>query len=166
LARANIPLFFTNHVYADMGGGPYAQDIQAGGKGAIYSSSQILTLSKAQDKDADGSVNGVVITVTNSKARLTKEKLKIKCLVRFDSGLDRYYWLTEIAEAAGIFKKVSTKYQLPDGKTYFGKTIKENPEKFFTEDVLKQIDEWTQKNFMYGGSGDETLINAAFDGEE
>lgn len=166
LGRSNVPLILTNHVYDDVGGGPYAQKVQSGGSGMVYAASSILTLSKAQDKDeSTGTIRGVILTVTNAKARLTKEKLKIKCLVRYDSGLDRYYWLTELAEAAGIFKKIANKYTLPDGKSYFGKTIRENPEKFFTQDILEQIDAWTQKNFTYGGEGDEADTAETSDGE-
>jgi len=157
LGRANIPLFLTNHVYDDVGGGPYAQPKISGGSGMQYAASSILTLSKAQHKDDEsGPVQGVILSVTNAKSRLTKEKLKVKCLVRYDSGLDRYYWLTELAEEAGIFKKMANKYTLPDGKSYFGKTIRNEPEKFFTQEVLEQIDTWTQKHFVYGGDNDET----------
>ena len=40
--------------------------------------------------------------------------------------------------------------ELPDGSKTFGKTINNNPEKFFTEDIMKQLDECAQKEFKYG----------------
>ena len=40
--------------------------------------------------------------------------------------------------------------QLPDGTKVFGKQINENPEKYFTKEILKQIDEYTQQKFTYG----------------
>jgi hypothetical protein len=60
----------------------------------------------------------------------------------------------ELAEKYGIFKKVSTRYQLPDGSSVFGKHIDEEPEKYYTEDVLKLIEQGVQKEFKYG-TGDE-----------
>ena len=50
----------------------------------------------------------------------------------------------------GIFKSVSTRIELPDGTKTFGKTINNDPEKFFTEEVMKQLDEVAQKEFKYG----------------
>lgn len=128
--------------------------------GAVYAASTELRLSKAKEKDADGTVSGVVITVTAHKSRLTRENTKIKCLVKYKGGLDRYYWLTEIAEAAGIFEKVSTKYKVPGyEKPQFGKTIKENPQKYFTKEILDQIEDYVQKNFKYMGTDGEVGID-------
>lgn len=156
LGRANIPLFVTNHVYDDVGGGPYAQKVQSGGSGLVYSSSTILTLTKAKDKDATtGVIKGVIITVTASKSRLTKENSKIKCLIRYDGGLDRYHGLLELAEEAGIFKKVSTRFELEDGTKIFGSQIMKTPEKYFTKDVLDRLDVYCQDKFCYGRDGGE-----------
>jgi hypothetical protein len=58
--------------------------------------------------------------------------------------------LLEISEEEGIFKKVSTRYEMPDGSKVFGKNINDEPEKYFTKEVLKQIDEATKKKFLYG----------------
>ena len=49
--------------------------------------------------------------------------------------------LLELGEEAGVFKKVSTRYEMPDGTKVFGKNINENPEKYFTKEVLEKIDE-------------------------
>ena len=68
----------------------------------------------------------------------------------YDKGLDRYYGLLELAIKYGIFKQISTRIELPDGKTQFGKTIINNPEEYFTEEVMKQIDDAAAKEFRYG----------------
>ena len=70
----------------------------------------------------------------------------------YDKGLDRYYGLLELAEAAGIFKKVSTRYELPDGSKQFGKTILNDPETYFTDDIMKSIEEQAIKEFKYGNN--------------
>ena len=59
----------------------------------------------------------------------------------YDKGLDKYYGLLDLADKYQVFKKVSTRYELPDGTKEFGKTIMNNPEKYFTEDVMAILDE-------------------------
>ena len=39
----------------------------------------------------------------------------------YTKGLDKHYGLLELAEEAGIFKKVSTRYELPSGAKLYGK---------------------------------------------
>ena len=39
----------------------------------------------------------------------------------------------------------------------FGKTINDNPEEYFTDEILKQLDEAAAKEFMYGQDGDEDV---------
>ena len=68
----------------------------------------------------------------------------------YDKGLDKYYGLLDLALKYGIFKNVSTRIELPDGSKTFGKTINNNPEKYFTEDIMKQLDEYAEKEFKYG----------------
>ena len=68
----------------------------------------------------------------------------------YDKGLDKYYGLLDLAEKYKVFKKVSTRYELPDGTKEFGKTIMNNPEKYFTEDVMTLLDEAAEKEYKYG----------------
>ena len=70
----------------------------------------------------------------------------------YDKGLDRHYGLLDLALKYGIFKSVSTRIELPDGSKTFGKTINNNPEKYFTEDIMQQLDTVATKEFSYGGS--------------
>ena len=43
---------------------------------------------------------------------------------------------------------------MDDGTKVFGKTINENPEKYFTKEVLDNIDEHTKRKFTYGQDED------------
>lgn len=136
------------------------REVEAGSK---YAASLTVNLTKAKEKDGD-EVVGSVITCTLIKSRLVKEQTRVKVLIRFNGGLDRYYGLVELAEKAGVFKKVSTKYELPDGKKYFEKTIMRNPSAFFTTEVLDAIDVYVQREFQYGGPSNSEPFNA--DNEE
>ena len=69
----------------------------------------------------------------------------------YKKGLDKYYGLVELAEKYDIFKKVSTRFETPQGKA-FEKTIVNDPEKYFTKDVMKKLEDAAQAEFHYGSS--------------
>lgn len=119
--------------------------------GLEYAASTIVFLSKKKDK-TDNEITGAIVTAVLKKARLTIENKKVETLLEYSEGLDPYYGLLELAEKFGIFKKVSTRYEMPDGSKVFESVILKNPEKYFTEDVLRQIDERCKGEFLYGKS--------------
>jgi RecA/RadA recombinase len=150
LGRANVALLVTNHVY-DVIGSYVPVKKMGGGSGLEYAASGIIFLGKKKDKDkSDNSVTGAIISAVLKKSRLTIENKKVETLLNYDTGLDPYYGLVDLAVKFGIFKKVSTKIQLPDGTTEFETKIENDPETYFTEAVLDQIDEACKKEFLYG----------------
>ena len=153
LAKVNVPLLVTNHVY-DVVGSYIPMKEMSGGSGLKYTASQIVFLGKKKEKDGQ-EVIGNIIKVNMMKSRFTKENKKIEVLLTYDKGLDRYYGLLQLAEKYNIIKKVSTRYEMPDGTKVFGKSINKEPEKYFTEDIMVQLEEAAQKEFMYGSP--ETL---------
>ena len=70
--------------------------------------------------------------------------------------MDRYYGLLDLALKHNIFKQVSTRIELPDGSKTFGKTINNDPTKYFTKEILKQLDEVCTKEFKYGETDNST----------
>lgn len=149
LAKANVPLLVTNHVYDVVGAYVPTKEI-SGGSGLKYAASSIAMLSKKKDRDDNKDVIGNIIKVSMFKSRFTKENKVVEVKLSFDKGLDRYYGLLELAEKYGIIKKVSTRYELPNGEKVFGKTIDANPEKYFTEEILRALDDAAKKEFQYG----------------
>ena len=154
LAKANVPLLVTNHVYDVVGAYVPTKEI-SGGSGLKYAASSICMLTKKKDKDGTDVV-GNIIKVRMHKSRFTKENKDVSVKLSYDSGLDRYYGLLDLAEKYDIIKKVSTRYELPDGSKVFGKAINEDPEKYFTDDVMAQLEVAAQKEFMYGQNEEET----------
>ncbi len=148
LAKVAVPLIVTNHVYAQIGAFYPTNEI-AGGSGLKYAASQIIMLSKKKDKDGT-EVIGNIIHCKMYKSRLTKENKMVDVRLSYSKGLDRYYGLLELAEKYNIIKKVSTRYELPDGTKVFGKTINEEPEKYFTKDLLDKIEVAASHEFKYG----------------
>ena len=148
LGKAKIPMLLTNHTYQVIGAYVPTKEL-GGGIGLKYAASTILTLSKSKDKTEDGVV-GNFIKCTNYKNRFVKENTQVETRLNYTTGLSRYYGLTDLALKYNIFKKVSTRIELPDGTKVFEKNIDEDPEKYFTKDILDKIDANVQKDFKYG----------------
>jgi RecA/RadA recombinase len=150
LGRAKVPMVITNHTY-DVVGAYMPMKEMGGGSGLKYAASSIIYLSRKKDKEGTEVVGNIIHCKTH-KSRLSKENMLVDVRLRYDKGLDRYYGLLDLATKHGIFKQVSTRIELPDGTKQYAKTIYNEPEKYFTDDILKQIDEVAQKEFSYGNA--------------
>ena len=147
LGKAKVPMVVTNHTYDSMG--LFSTKEMGGGSGLKYAASSIVFLSKKKEKDGT-EVIGNIVHCKNHKSRLTMENKMVDVRLTYDKGLDKYYGLLDLAIKYDIFKSVSTRIELPDVTKTFGKTINNEPEKYFTEDIMKQLDEAAQKEFKYG----------------
>ena len=154
LGRAKIPMVVTNHTYESMG--LFSTKEMGGGSGLKYAASSIIYLSKKKEKDGT-EVVGNIIHCKNHKSRLTKENKMVDVRLTYDKGLDRYYGLLELAEKYEVFKKVSTRYELPDGSKQFGKAILNDPETYFTEDIMHKLNLAAETEFKYGAGNDEAI---------
>ena len=148
LGQANIPMIVTNHTY-DVIGAYVPTKEMGGGSGLKYAASTIIYLSKKKEKDGKD-VIGNLIKAKTVKSRLSKENKDVTVRLFYDDrGLDRYYGLLDLGEEAGMWKNVAGRYEI-GGKKIYAKEIYKNPEKYFTEDVMKKLDETSQKLFSYG----------------
>ncbi len=165
LGKACIPMVITNHVY-DVIGSYVPIKKMNGGSGLDFAASQIGFLSKKKDSEKDESgkavTNGVIITVVLKKARHTIENKKVETYLNYRTGLDPYYGLLDLAVKFDIFKKVSTKIELPGGSTEFASRIEADPTKYFTDEILDKIDGACKDEFLYG----KTNASAAPTGPE
>ena len=148
LGRAKVPMVITNHTY-DVVGSMFPTKEMGGGSGLKYAASSIVYLSKKKEKDGT-EVVGNIIHCKNHKSRLTVENKMVDVRLMYERGLDRYYGLLDLALKHCVFKSVSTRIELPDGTKTFGKTINNDPEKFFTEEVMEKLNEIAGKEFLYG----------------
>jgi RecA/RadA recombinase len=151
LAKVKVPMLVTNHVY-DLVGSYVPTKELGGGTGLKYAASTIAMLSKRKEKDGTDII-GNIIRVKMYKSRLSKEHGQAEVLLTYEKGLDRYYGLLELAEKYNIIKKSSTRYELPDGSKVFGKEINRNPEKYFTEDIMKKLEQAAKTEYSYGVAG-------------
>ena len=149
LGQANVPLIVTNHTY-DVIGAYVPTKEMGGGSGLKYAASTIIYLSKGKEKDGT-EVIGNIIKAKTVKSRLSRENRQVSIRLYYDErGLDRYYGLLDLAEKHGVIKKVANRYEI-DGKKIYAKEIYNNPEKYFTPDLMQALDEVSVKEFTYGG---------------
>ena len=122
-----------------------------GGTGLKYAASTIIMLTKSKERDSNKDVVGNIIKCEAKKSRLTQEGSKVATRLFFDErGLDKYYGLLELGEQYGIFQRVGNRIKVGESSVY-PKSILANPEKYFTEEVMQQLEEAAKKEFSYGG---------------
>ena len=148
LGQANIPMIVTNHTY-DVIGSYVPTKEMGGGSGLKYAASTIIYLSKKKEKDGTEIV-GNIIKAKTAKSRLSKENKDVEVRLYYDErGLDRYYGLLELGEIGGLWKNVAGRYEI-DGKKVYAKQVYKEPEKYFTYEVMQQLDEIANSEFSYG----------------
>ena len=153
LGKAKVPMVVTNHTYDSMGS-MFPTKEMGGGSGLKYAASSIIFLSKKKEKDGT-EVVGNIVHCKNHKSRLTIENKMVDVRLTYDKGLDKYYGLLELAEKYDVFKKVSTRYEMPDGTKQYGKAILNDPEKYFTKDIMDKLEVASDKEFKYGNYQDD-----------
>lgn len=146
LAKDHVPLLFTNHTYQGMG--MFSTKQMSGGSGPLYCASQIIFLTKAKISEGKEKI-GNIINMTMYKGRMTREGSKASTRLFFESGLDKFYGLVDICKEFNIWDMESKQF-LIDGKKVWPKTVENNPQEYFTDDVLLKVDEACKKKFLYG----------------
>ena len=149
LGQAQVPMIVTNHTY-DVIGSYVPQKEMGGGTGLKYAASTIIYLSKSKERDSKKEVVGNIIKCEAKKSRLTREGSKVATRLFFDErGLDKYYGLLELGEEHGVFKRSGNRIVINESSVY-PSAILADPEKYFTPEVMEQLEEAAQKEFSYG----------------
>ena len=148
LGKANVPMIVTNHTY-DVVGAYVPTKEMGGGSGLKYAASTIIYLSKKKEKDGK-EVIGNIIKAKTAKSRLSKENSEVETRLYYDDrGLDRYYGLLELGEKYGVFQRVGNRVKVGESSVY-PKSILADPEKYFTPEIMNQLDKAAEAEFSYG----------------
>lgn len=151
LGELGCPMYVTNHMYIDPNAASTHSDPKkvAGGEGAKYSASVILSVYKLLERVNVGSkdekkkeVQGIFIQVGNIKNRMVHEGFGTRLYLSYKNGLSRYYGLHVWAQEAGLIQKYTNQKDWPglelpkiNGKTYLGN-------KWVICDPNKPRDQW------------------------
>jgi len=149
LGQANVPMVVTNHTY-DVIGSYVPTKEMGGGTGLKYAASTIIYLTKSKERDSSKEVIGNIIKCEAKKSRLTIEGSKVATRLFFDErGLDKYYGLLELGIEYGVFGKNGNRVLIGESSIY-PSAVLADPEKYFTPEVMEQLEEAAQKEFSYG----------------
>ena len=149
LGQANVPMVVTNHTY-DVIGSYVPTKEMGGGTGLKYAASTIIYLTKSKERDSSKEVIGNIIKCEAKKSRLTIEGSKVATRLFFDErGLDKYYGLLELGEQYGVFQRKGNRIVINESSVY-PSAILADPEKYFTPEVMEQLEEAAKKEFSYG----------------
>jgi RecA/RadA recombinase len=115
LTTKDIPCIAVNHTYKEIG--LFPKNIVSGGTGIYYSANQIFIISKAQEKEGTD-LAGFKFTINIEKSRYVKEKAKLPFKVLYDSGIQKWSSLMDLAiESGHITKATQGWYNLTDLET-------------------------------------------------
>jgi hypothetical protein len=129
----------------------YSPKEQSGGSGIKYAASSILYISKSKEKEGT-EVIGVILKFKTIKSRLSRENSEVEVRLFYDKrGLDRYYGLLPLAVEGGVIERSGNRYVFGENK-FYEKEIMKQPERFFTQEVLEQIDAYAKIKFNYGST--------------
>jgi len=149
LGQAQVPMLVTNHTY-DVIGSYVPTKEMGGGTGLKYAASTIIYLSKSKERDSKKEVVGNIIKCEAKKSRLTVEGSKVATRLFFDErGLDKYYGLLELGIEYGVFGKNGNRVLIGESSVY-PSAVLADPEKYFTPEVMEQLEVAAQKEFSYG----------------
>jgi RecA/RadA recombinase len=136
LSIKDIPLVAVAHVY--MTQELYSKPVVSGGTSLMYSADNLWILGRQQDKD-DGDLKGYHFVINVEKSRYVKEKSKIPITVNFDSGINKWSGLLDIAMEGGyIIKPKNGWYARVDKET--GEILGKN---YRAGDIVDDDDFWT-----------------------
>jgi RecA/RadA recombinase len=148
LGKAGVPMLVTNHTY-DVVGAYVPTKEMGGGSGLKYAASTIIYLSKSKEKDGK-EVVGNIIKAKAAKSRLTKENSQVETRLFYDArGLDKYYGLLELGEKYGVFTRKGNRVVVGESSVY-PSAIYAYPEKYFTPEVMEQLDWAAGQEYKYG----------------
>ena len=148
LGQAKVPMIVTNHTY-DVIGSYVPQKEMGGGAGLKYAASTIIYLTKSKEKEGTDLV-GNIIKCEAKKSRLSKEGSKVATRLYFDErGLDKYYGLIELGEKYNVFTRVGNRIKFGETSVY-PKSVLASPEKYFTDEVMAQLEEAARTEYGYG----------------
>jgi recombination protein RecA len=131
----DLGLVATNHVYAAPD--KYSDDVIAGGSGALYASSIIVTMVPLKLKENEEGVKGSDVLGIRSKCKVVKTRYNkpfesVEVLIPWNGGMDPYSGLFDLFEKQQIIVK--------DGNRYVYNDLSNNDHKYWRKEYLKNTD--------------------------
>ena len=189
-AKADVPIIFSNHIYANPGDlYPSVVKQQSGGSGPLYLASVLVQMAVKNEKSSGGQnanrdaiedvsplakdVNGISIRTLTIKNRFAPPFLEAEMYLNFQSGLGKYSGLLEMALGYGIVVQNGPTFALADGtKLGYYKTWRNDEETW--NKIIPELEKKLQEKLHFKRENEEsvedktelTLLNESDDSEE
>ena len=106
-----------NHVYVEIGA-MYPKTIIPGGTAVVFCANTVFVVTKSQEKDSTGELEGWNFNINIYKSRFVKEKSKLPITVMYDGGVQKYSGMLDLAiETKDVVKPSNGWYQLVNPET-------------------------------------------------
>jgi len=162
-AVTKTTILVTNHIFDDPSAMfPSLVKEMPGGRSAVYLPSVTIQLARKpvkEDKDTDAKLavgqknySGVILRALTAKNRFVKQYLEGEMYLSFESGLNKYYGLLELAVGFGVIQQTGSTYQLPDGTKlgYYSKW--KNDHGLWDKTIIPGIEEKIKVEWKYGNN--------------
>lgn len=160
LSLKDVPLIAVAHVYKEMG--MFPKTIVSGGTAIMLSGDNVWIITRRQEKDKDKKIKGYNFTINVEKSRYVREKSKIPIVVNYETGVNKWSGLFDMALETEYIKKVGpNKYSIIDPETnlidkdvtYSQEELAENDEVW--EMILEKTDfkETLHQRYAMEGTG-------------
>ena len=165
-ALTKTPIIFTNHLYDNPGElHPSLVKTMPGGKACVYMPSISVQLMRKPIKEADSKGKdqlatlqrnyvGIVIRALTAKNRFIKQYLEGDIYLSFNTGLDKYYGLLEIAVGMGVMEQTGSTYVYKGKKMGYAKSFQDDA--VFWESIIPEIEAKMLTEWKYGVNQDST----------
>lgn len=155
LTLKDIPMVVVNHIY--MTQEMYSKPVVSGGTGIYYSADNIWIIGRQQDKD-DKELLGYHFVINIEKSRYVREKSKIPITVGFDSGINKWSGLLDLAlegkfitkPKVGWYARVDQETGEIAGKNYRANDIVDNGDFWKTIFEETNFAEWIKNRYSLG----------------
>lgn len=155
LTLKDIPMVVVNHVYATQE--MYSKMVVSGGTGIYYSADNIWIIGRQQDKD-DKELLGYHFVINIEKSRYVREKSKIPITVGFDSGINKWSGLLDLAlegkfivkPKQGWYARVNQETGEISGKNYRAGDIVDNGDFWKTIFEETNFADWIKNKYSLG----------------
>ena len=117
LTKKELPCILINHCYVEIGP-MYPKTVIPGGTAVTYTANTIFVITKSQEKNTAGDLEGWKFTINIHKSRYVKEKEKLPFYVLYDGGIQKYSGILDIAMDGNFVQKPKSGwYSLVDQET-------------------------------------------------
>lgn len=132
----NVPCIVINHTYETQE--MFSKTVISGGKAVTFNANNVFVMSRKKDVSADKSLTGFSFTITAHKSRSIKTFSKLSFDVSFDTGINPYSGILDLAVECGMIKSSGGWYTvLDENQQPVGSKLRES--QCNTEEVLGAV---------------------------